>query len=90
MKKILILTAGFGEGHNSAARGLRQALAQVGGRQVQVQVHDLFADTYGMANDWVREAYLGLINHAPHVWAAIYRVLDRQEKFSGNSRSSSP
>jgi processive 1,2-diacylglycerol beta-glucosyltransferase len=84
LKKILILTAGFGEGHNSAARGIRQALAQIGGREVQVQVHDLFADTYGMANDWVREAYLGLINNAPHLWAAVYRLLDRQQKFAGN------
>ena len=28
-KKILILTAGFGEGHNSAARGVRDGLARV-------------------------------------------------------------
>ena len=49
-----------------------------------MQVHDLFSDTYGMANDWVREAYLGLINNAPKMWAAVYRLLDRQEKFSGN------
>ena len=26
-KRILILTAGFGEGHNSAARGIREGLA---------------------------------------------------------------
>lgn len=84
MKKILILTAGFGEGHNSAARGLRQGLAQLGGPGLQVQVHDLFQDTYGLANDCVREAYLGLINNAPQAWAAVYRRLDRQQKFTGN------
>lgn len=84
MKRILILTAGFGEGHNSAARGIRQGLAQIGNGQVQVQVHDLFSDTYGMANDWVQEAYLGLINNAPQAWAAVYRRLDRQRNFSGN------
>ena len=86
MKKILILTAGFGEGHNSAARGIRQGLAQVGNGRVQVQVHDIFSDTYGVANDWVREGYLGLINNAPQLWAAVYRGLDRQEKFAGNFR----
>jgi len=86
LKKILILTAGFGEGHNSAARGIRQGLAEVGNGRVQVQVHDIFSDTYGAANDWVREVYLGLINNVPQLWAAVYRCLDRQEKFAGNFR----
>lgn len=84
MKKILILTAAFGEGHNSAARGIRQGLAQVGNGSVQVELHDIFADTYGAANDWTCEAYLGLINHAPRAWSKVYQWLDRQEKFAGN------
>lgn len=84
MKKILILTAAFGEGHNSAARGIRQGLAQVSDGAAHVEVHDIFADTYGAANDWTCEAYLGLINHAPRTWSKIYRWLDRQEKFAGN------
>ena len=29
MKRILILTAGFGEGHNAAARNIRDALEQI-------------------------------------------------------------
>ncbi len=84
MKKILILTAGFGEGHNSAARGIRAGLAQIGGAQVRVELHDLFSETYGPANDWVREAYLGLINHLPQAWAAVYRRLDRQKSYTPN------
>jgi processive 1,2-diacylglycerol beta-glucosyltransferase len=84
LKKILILTAAFGEGHNSAARGIRQGLAQVAGKEVQVEVHDLFSETYGFANDWAREAYLALINQCPNAWARVYRWLDRQEKFSGD------
>jgi processive 1,2-diacylglycerol beta-glucosyltransferase len=63
---------------------MRQGLAQTGGAQVQVQVHDLFSDTYGLANDVVREAYLGLINNVPRAWSAVYRRLDRQKKFAGN------
>jgi hypothetical protein len=59
LKKILILTAAFGEGHNSAARGIRQGLAQVGGNDVRVELHDLFSETYGAPNDWAREMYLG-------------------------------
>lgn len=87
MKRILILTAGFGEGHNSAARGLREGLAQTAPPHgVQVEVHDLFSDTYGYANDYVREAYLAVINNTPRVWAAVYRRLDRQKNFAGNFR----
>ncbi|MFL6530822.1 MAG: MGDG synthase family glycosyltransferase [Chthoniobacterales bacterium] len=85
-KRILIVTAGFGEGHNSAARGIRAGLAQVSGGTAVVEVHDLFSDTYGLANDWAREMYLGLINQWPRGWAAVYRRLDRQEKFAGNFR----
>ena len=47
-------------------------------------MHDLFSDTYGPVNDWVREAYLGLINHVPRAWAAVYRKLDRQRSYTPN------
>ncbi|MEP6822418.1 MAG: glycosyltransferase [Chthoniobacterales bacterium] len=86
MKKILILTAAFGEGHNSAARGIRQGLLQFAGRDVRVEVHDLFAETYGPANTWAREMYLGLINQWPQTWGRVYRWLDRQQKFEGAFR----
>lgn len=86
MKRILILTAAFGEGHNSAARGIREGLLRVGGSDVRVEVHDLFAETYGSANTWAREAYLGMINQWPQTWAHVYRRLDRQQKFAGNFR----
>lgn len=86
MKKILILTAAFGEGHNSAARGIHRGLAQIGNGAVQVEVHDIFADTYGAANDWTCEAYLALINHAPRLWSKIYGLLDRRRDYTGNFR----
>ncbi len=84
LKRILILTAAFGEGHNSAARGIRAGLARVSHGDAQVQLHDLFSETYGEANDWAREAYLALINQWPQVWSHVYRRLDRQQKFAGN------
>lgn len=86
MKRILILTAAFGEGHNSAARGIRDGLARVSGGDVDVRVHDLFSDTYGSANVWAREAYLGLINQWPQVWSHVYRRLDRRTEFAGKFR----
>ena len=86
MKKILILTAGFGEGHNSAARGIRDGLRKVSADAAHVELHDLFAETYGLGNDWGRVLYMGMINRTPRVWGVIYRWLDRQEKFAGDFR----
>jgi len=83
VKKILILTASFGEGHNSAARGVRDGLARVA-PDMQVELHDLFAETYGRLNEIVRKAYLSLINRWPHSWGYVYRWLDRKRDFDGN------
>jgi len=51
-----------------------------------VELHDLFAETYGIGNDWARVLYMGMINRTPRVWRVIYRWLDRQEKFAGDFR----
>ena len=80
MKKILILTAGFGEGHNSAARGIRDALAQIA-PDSSVQCRDLFAEAFGRFNEIVRRAYLVGINRAPRVWSATYSWIDRRPDF---------
>ncbi|MEO8439603.1 MAG: glycosyltransferase [Spartobacteria bacterium] len=81
-KRILILTAGFGEGHNAAARGIRDGLAAVSGGAAAVELHDIFAETYGFANDWVRRAYLATINRAPDTWGRFYRWLDGRQEFA--------
>jgi processive 1,2-diacylglycerol beta-glucosyltransferase len=86
LKKILILTAGFGEGHNSAARGLRDGVRKISPEGAHVELHDLFAETYGFGNDWARVLYLGMINRTPRIWRQVYRWLDRQEKFAGDFR----
>ncbi len=81
-KRILLLTAGFGEGHNAAARGLRDGLAQVAPTAAEVELHDLFAETYGLANDLVRRSYLALINRAPEAWAEVYDWFDQQQNMA--------
>jgi len=86
LKNILILTAGYGEGHNSAARGIRDGLRKIAPHDVHVELHDLFADTYGIVNDWVRTLYMGMIKRTPRVWGVIYRWLDRQTDFVGDFR----
>ena len=85
MKKILILTAGYGEGHNSAARGVRDGLARIA-PDTPVEMHDLFIETYGFLNELVRKGYLGLIDRWPRSWGYVYRWLDRKKDFAGDFR----
>jgi processive 1,2-diacylglycerol beta-glucosyltransferase len=80
VKKILILTASFGEGHNSAARGVRDGLARVA-PNAQVELRDLFAESYGRLNERVRKTYLAIINRWPRSWGIVYRWLDRKTEF---------
>jgi processive 1,2-diacylglycerol beta-glucosyltransferase len=80
VKRILILTAGFGEGHNSAARGVRAGLARIAPK-VEVELRDLFPETFGAFNEIVRRAYLGLINRWPKSWRYVYDWLDRKKDF---------
>jgi processive 1,2-diacylglycerol beta-glucosyltransferase len=85
-KRILILTAGFGEGHNSAARGIRDALARVAPEGTEVELRDLFAEAYGPVNELVRKSYLTLVNFVPRAWGAVYRWLDRKKDFDEEFR----
>ncbi|MBI3876268.1 MAG: UDP-N-acetylglucosamine--LPS N-acetylglucosamine transferase, partial [Verrucomicrobia bacterium] len=75
MKKVLILTAGFGEGHNAAARNLRDAIELVSS-DAQVEVLDLFESTYGRFNTFVKQAHLSVVRYAPKLWSGIYAMLD--------------
>ncbi len=75
IKKVLILTTGFGEGHNSAARSLREALELVL-PEAQIEVLDLFESPYGRLNTLVKKAHLGVVRYAPTLWQGIYSLLD--------------
>ncbi len=83
--RILILTAGYGEGHNSAARGIQSALTRLGHGN-DVELHDLFAETYGHVNEWIRKGYLALINNWPRSWGHVYKWLDRKTDFYADFR----
>src|SRR5436190_8518393 len=85
-KRMLILTAGFGEGHNSAARGVRDGLARVAPNQADVELRDLFAEAYGPINEFVRRSYLALVNSAPRTWGIVYRWLDRKTDYDTEFR----
>ena len=85
-KRILILTAGFGEGHNSAARGVRDGLARVASEHTEVELHDLFAETYPLINELVRRSYLWVVDFAPRIWGSVYRWIDRNKDYDKNFR----
>lgn len=78
-RRVLILTAAFGEGHNAAARNLRTAFEQLYADQVEVVVHDLFESCYGFLNEATKQTYLSLVNFAPNLWDLFYHWLDRLE-----------
>jgi UDP-N-acetylglucosamine:LPS N-acetylglucosamine transferase len=78
MKKVLILTAGFGEGHNAAARNLRDALEFISD-EVKVEVLDLFESSYGSFNTLAKSAYLNMVQYAPKLWGGVYSLLDNSK-----------
>lgn len=82
-RRVLILTAGFGEGHNAAARNLREALIAAG-PAVRVEMRDVFAEAYGWINRLSVRAYLLVINRLPGVWNLIFLWLDRSSAVAGN------
>jgi processive 1,2-diacylglycerol beta-glucosyltransferase len=87
MKRLLILTTGYGEGHNTAARALRQALLATAGEPndtarevgtgVDVRVMDLLPEAHGSRHEPTRKAYQVMINDFPKLWAGFYWLMDR-------------
>jgi processive 1,2-diacylglycerol beta-glucosyltransferase len=78
MAKVLILTAGYGEGHNSAARALQAAFNERPG--IDTELVDLFALRAPRLNNVSRRGYLKLINTAPKIWSRLYRWLDESPR----------
>lgn len=74
MHGVLLLTAGYGEGHNAAARGLNAAFHELG---AAADLHDVCAESGGVFYEQSRRGYLELINRAPQVWAAAYALVDQ-------------
>lgn len=72
--RILIVTAAFGEGHNSAARNLAIAATACG---AEARVEDPCQLATPRTTYWVSRAYRFVTTHMPKTWAAIYRMTDR-------------
>ena len=83
MQKVLILTAGFGEGHNTAARGLKEAFDQTS--EVEAEVLDPCEQALGSLYSFVRRSYLRMVHESPGAWAFFYALLDRFPVLLGNA-----
>ena len=75
-RSLLLLTAGFGEGHNAAARALAQTWDEREGEGSAV-IADPFALAHPSANGFLRRVYLAAINGSPWAWRAFYGWMDR-------------
>ena len=79
--RILILTAAFGDGHNSAARNLALALDAAG---VETKVDDPCLVGAPRLTKLLAHAYRLVTTHLPNVWLWIYRSAERCD-FSGDT-----
>lgn len=73
--RILIVTAGYGEGHNSAARGLATALE---GR-AKVLVYDPCAEGAPKFDNRMRKGYRAMTTYTPMLWDWFYRATERRD-----------
>lgn len=73
---LLVLTAGFGEGHNAAARAVGAAWEE---RQGPGSAHvvDLCQLASPRLSGAIRRGYLAAINRHPRLWSLVYRWTDR-------------
>lgn len=74
-RTVLVLTASYGEGHNSAARAVAAALAEH--PDCQPELVDLFNLTAPRLTAVSRRLYLQIINRVPGLWRRAYVWLDR-------------
>ena len=83
MKKILILTAGFGEGEDVAAWNVRDALERLAPRETRLEVLDLLDSCYGRFHDLLRNTFQAAINRAPKLWQGFYQLLGTVQVVEG-------
>lgn len=76
MPRILIITAAFGEGHNSAARNLALALDSLGA-VTRTEDPCLLGAPY--ATEFLRRGYRLVTTYSPRLWERIYRSTDRRD-----------
>lgn len=72
--RILIVTAAFGEGHNSAARNLATALRELG---ATAEIADPCVLGAPFSTRWLCKGYRVITTYAPRLWHRVYQSTDR-------------
>ncbi len=75
-KKIFVCSAGFGEGHNTAARNVVAALNALSPGEVEAEFVDILGQNRPRVYEMFRKGYVALMNRAPKLWSAMYRLFD--------------
>jgi processive 1,2-diacylglycerol beta-glucosyltransferase len=75
--RILILTASMGEGHNTAARNIRNAMVAQVGPQAEILIADPYTRTNPLVNRLVQRGYTAAINNYPRLWKVVFAMLSR-------------
>ena len=83
LKKILILTAGFGEGEDVAAWNVRDAIEHVAPKEARIEVLDLLDSCYGRFHDLLRHTVQAAVNYAPRFWNGFYQLLGQSQFVEG-------
>lgn len=78
-RKILIFTTGFGDGHNSAARNIRDAFNSMGG--FAPEVLDPYVEVNPRASKTLQVAYNLSIQRVPVTWKAFFWLYDKTPVF---------
>jgi processive 1,2-diacylglycerol beta-glucosyltransferase len=75
---ILVLTAGFGDGHNTAAACTAEALRRLSPGE-DIQVHDLITEVQPRIAAALKQLYQQAITHFPSGWRMVYRLLEKSD-----------
>ena len=86
MKRILILSASFGDGHNAAARSIRDAI-ELSGEGTSTEFLDLFELASPRLNAVMKKAYQNIVRFAPSLWSRVFAVFDNPKLFVPQIRS---
>jgi processive 1,2-diacylglycerol beta-glucosyltransferase len=68
---ILLLTAGFGDGHNTAARNVMRGQNRLAPDK-QTELVDVFDLAHPLTASWMKQFYQMLITRAPSAWAWMF------------------
>lgn len=75
---ILVLTAGFGDGHNTAAYSTSEALRQLC-RGEDIQTCDLISEVQPRIATLLKNLYQQAITHFPSGWRMVYHMLEKSD-----------